>query len=147
MLHERYNQVLPLKGDRITVTSDNFADLAMRTTPGDLVPIIARLKDPRTVRLLHAQMGLTSEVGEFADQLKRHIFYGNPIDLVNLVEEMGDLLWYLAEGSDAINVHLETVMAKVITKLARRYPEKFTEKAATDRNLGDERKSLEADIA
>lgn len=45
---------------------------------------------------LHCTMGLVTEFGEFVDPLKRHIFYGKELDVVNLKEELGDMMWYLA---------------------------------------------------
>lgn len=43
----------------------------------------------------HAVFGAASEVGELADALKRNLVYGKPIDPVNMMEEAGDVLWYL----------------------------------------------------
>lgn len=45
---------------------------------------------------LHCVSGLITEFGEFVDPLKRHIFYGKELDIVNLKEELGDMMWYLA---------------------------------------------------
>lgn len=45
--------------------------------------------------LFHSYTGLSSEMGEVCDQLKRHFFYKLPLDLVNLREELGDVLWYI----------------------------------------------------
>lgn len=44
----------------------------------------------------HAAYGLVTESGELIDNYKRHIFYGKELDLTNLKEEIGDLLWYVA---------------------------------------------------
>lgn len=44
----------------------------------------------------HHIMGFFGEAGEFIDALKRQYIYGKPLDLVNLVEEAGDMCWYLA---------------------------------------------------
>jgi len=63
-------------------------------------------------RLLHAAMGLCTEAGEFQDQLKRHFFYGTPLDFTNVEEELGDLLWYVSIGLDAIGSDYETCMAQ-----------------------------------
>ena len=58
--------------------------------------------DERNSRVIHALMGLVTESGELIDALKRHYFYvkadktRKPLDVVNLREECGDLMWYLA---------------------------------------------------
>ena len=93
--------------------------------------------------LLHASMGLTTEASEFQDALKKHIFYGKPLDTVNLKEEIGDILWYCAIALEALNTDFESVMETNISKLAARYPEKFTEEAAKKRDLNKEREILE----
>jgi uncharacterized protein YabN with tetrapyrrole methylase and pyrophosphatase domain len=62
---------------------------------------------------------------------------------VNLAEEMGDLFWYIAVICDALEVSFEDVMERNIAKLKARYGDKFTEHAATNRNLEEERRILE----
>jgi len=93
--------------------------------------------------LVHASMGLVTEAGEFQDMLKKHIYYGRELDTVNLKEEIGDLLWYCAIALNALDADFESVMQTNIDKLKARYPEKFTEEAATNRNLLKEREILE----
>lgn len=98
---------------------------------------------PKTMRLLHGAMGLCTEAGELQDQLKKHIFYGKPLDIVNIAEECGDLFWYLAETLTAIDQKFVDVMQRNIDKLRARYPEKFTEEKALNRDLDAERSILE----
>jgi NTP pyrophosphatase (non-canonical NTP hydrolase) len=95
--------------------------------------------------LLHASMGLVTEAGEFQDMLKKHIFYGRELDEVNLKEEIGDLLWYCAIALEALGTDFESVMQTNIDKLSARYPEKFTEESAKNRDLAKERQILEGD--
>lgn len=46
--------------------------------------------------LLHCVTGLVTESAELVDAIKKHVFYGKPLDVVNIKEELGDLLWYIA---------------------------------------------------
>jgi NTP pyrophosphatase (non-canonical NTP hydrolase) len=46
--------------------------------------------------LLHMKMGLMTEIGEILDALKKHIAYGKELDVVNMREEWGDAMWYIA---------------------------------------------------
>ncbi len=87
--------------------------------------------------------GLCTEAGEALDQLKKHKFYGRPIDEVNLIEEAGDLLWYIACLAHILGVPLHRVAEINIDKLAFRYPEKFSEYLANNRELEGERAVLE----
>lgn len=94
-------------------------------------------------RLLHAGIGLATESGEFLDALKKSIFYGKELDVVNLKEELGDVLWYMAIAMDALGTDFETEMEKNIKKLKARYGEKFTQESAEKRDLKKEREVLE----
>ena len=96
-------------------------------------------------RLIHASMGLVTEAAEFQDALKKSLFYGKPLDTTNLKEEMGDLLWYLALAMDALETDFDAEQDRVIRKLKARYPSKFDNELAENRDLATERKILEAD--
>lgn len=130
------------------VTVENYQELAERTSATsvkELYPsgIWDALDSERNIRLLHGVMGLCTEAGELQDQLKKHIFYGKELDVVNIVEECGDLFWYLAETLTAIDEKFIDVMQKNIDKLRARYPDKFSEDKALNRDLSKERKVLE----
>ena len=94
-------------------------------------------------QLIHAFLGLASEVGEVADALKKHIIYGKALDEVNILEEGGDLEWYVALMLTAVKKTMEECMQKNIDKLRARYGDKFTQAAALTRDLDKERKALE----
>ncbi|QQS39178.1 nucleoside triphosphate pyrophosphohydrolase family protein [Candidatus Woesebacteria bacterium] len=93
-------------------------------------------------RLEHAILGMITESGELADALKKYKFYNLPLDKVNLIEEIGDVLWYVAIACDELGVDFEKIMDKNIRKLEVRYPEKFTSEKSKKRNLKKERKEL-----
>jgi NTP pyrophosphatase (non-canonical NTP hydrolase) len=120
-----------------------YKELVLKTESTDFSAISDRLKDKRTLRLLHGSCGIATEAGELLDALKKHIFYGKETDTVNVVEEVGDLMWYCAIILDELGVEFEDVMEKNINKLKARYGEKFSEASATTRNLDKERKILE----
>lgn len=96
------------------------------------------------IRLIHGLLGVQSESGELADALKKTLYYGQPLDLVNVVEEIGDICWYLAILADACGTTLEQCQRRNIAKLRQRYPDKFTEAEAATRDLQSEREALEA---
>lgn len=125
------------------MTSENYVENVLRTESPITPELIARLSDPRTIRLLHVGLGLVTEAGEFVDALKKYIFYGKPLDLVNLQEELGDSNWYSALGIDVLETTFEKILTTNIEKLRARYPEKFTSDAAINRDLKSEREVLE----
>lgn len=83
--------------------------------------------------LLNGALGLTGEAGEVADHIKKAIFHGHSLDFTDLVNELGDVCWYLALLCHAIDVPLEEVMSRNIEKLKKRYPEGFSESASINR--------------
>ena len=121
----------------------NYIEKAIKTESKDFDKISNRLQDKSMIRLLHTGMGLATESAEFLDALKKAIYYGKELDKVNLAEEMGDILWYCATALDELGVSFEEVMEKNIAKLEARYPEKFTEEKAENRDLETERDILE----
>lgn len=129
---ERQNTERPSESFR-TMTLNEYQIAALRTAP-----VASADHD-----LLHAVMGLVTETGELMDALKKQHAYGKPLDLVNLREEAGDVLWYLPLLCRALGVSLETVAETNIAKLRARYPEKFTSGHALNRDLETERKILE----
>ena len=77
-------------------------------------------------RLLTAAVGLSAESGEFLEIVKKITFQGKPFDEANrqhLAIELGDILWYAAQACIALDVSLDDVLAKNITKLSARYPD------------------------
>ena len=193
-------------------TLAEYQQLASRTCPD--------LGTPEK-NLLHMNLGITTEVGEFLDVIKKNLAYGKPLDVVNLGEEIADMAWYIANKARLfypksweqqeqehsyeaikeefskifipiyseydIELRLAIILGCVITpdsedyvieeveqdfngvrdmvilnyvadlyeldffqiltnninKLKVRYPEKFTEEAALNRDLGAEREQLE----
>lgn len=56
-------------------------------------------------QLEHAQIGMITELGELGDLVKRAFVYGKEFDPVNLMEEVGDYLWYLTLFCDVREIH------------------------------------------
>ena len=113
---------------------NEYQNLALRT---------ASLHEKREDDLLHGSAGVCTEAGELMDVYKRFRFYGKPVDWVNVKEEVGDVLWYLALVCEAAGISLEEAAKANIDKLRVRYPEKFTAASALNRDLDAERKTLE----
>ena len=100
--------------------------------------------DSQQVDMLHGVIGLVTESGELLDQLKKHIYYGRPLDRVNMIEEIGDLEFYLSMLRQALHVSREEVLSTNMAKLMSRYPGgKFDAERAINRDLAKERQTLE----
>lgn len=92
-------------------------------------------KDMGSVKmnLIHAALGLSSDVGEFVDCIKKHAIYGKDLDKKNAIEELGDVLWFVVLACNTLNVNLSDVMRANIEKLAKRYSDKYSDEAAIAR--------------
>ena len=99
--------------------------------------------ESKTLDNIHMALGIVTEAGELADVFKKNLAYDKPIDWVNVQEEIGDLLWYIAGLCNINGFDLENILQNNIDKLTARYPEKFTQENAISRNLEKERKILE----
>lgn len=132
------------------VTLENYQELAEGTSAtasrsGRQVSS-NRIGAGENVRLLHGAMGICTEAGELQDSLKKYIFYGKGVDRLNVLEELGDLLWYIAEIANALGAPLRKIMEMNIDKLAERYPDKFTEVDALERNLDAELVAMQKNL-
>lgn len=93
-------------------------------------------------RILHASMGFATEAGEIMEALIEGL-NGKDLDKVNFWEEIGDINWYTAIALDETGGSLDDICAKNISKLKARFPDKFSEHHAIERNLNKERDILE----
>lgn len=74
---------------------------------------------------LHCAIGLSTEAGEILDAYKKSRFYGRSLNVQNVIEEAGDIMWYLALLADFYGHTLEDIMEANIQKLSKRYPNGF----------------------
>lgn len=121
------------------MSADEYQQLALRTE--STTPFVKN--DQQLSRIVHGAVGAATEVGELQDMLKKHLIYNKPIDLVNVMEEIGDVLWYCALTLDAAGFTMSQAMDANIAKLKKRFGDKFTEEAANNRDLSAERSVLE----
>ena len=73
---------------------------------------------------LHYALGLSSEAGEVADLYKKIItgrYYHSADAKSRVLEELGDVLWYVTRLALSLNSSLEEVMRINTTKLEYRY--------------------------
>ena len=112
--------------------------------PRDWAAAVRARLTSKKVRLLHHALGIVGEGGEIAELVYNHAILGKPLDKIKVMEECGDLLWYMSGMLDEIGFDFSTVMERNIAKLKARYPGKFgLEQAAAERNSEAERAALE----
>lgn len=73
-------------------------------------------------KICNGVLGLSGESGEVADILKKYYFQGHQLDKEHMIDEAGDVLWYIAELAVGLGVTLEDIAKHNIEKLEKRYP-------------------------
>jgi NTP pyrophosphatase (non-canonical NTP hydrolase) len=107
-----------------------FVDAVTSDASTDFLALSNRLveldeKGANIERLLTAGVGINAEGGEFLEIIKKMIFQGKPWNADNkehLIIELGDLMWYVAQACMALEVTIDEVVARNVTKLEKRYP-------------------------
>ena len=96
-----------------------------------------RLKDfkptPSKCELIHAAIGIAGEAGELLDAVRKHVFEGQPLDRENVIEELGDLCFYLEAAMQVIGVSRVEIDAYNMTKLSKRYEGGYSDQQAQER--------------
>jgi NTP pyrophosphatase (non-canonical NTP hydrolase) len=77
--------------------------------------------DTKDMEYMHAALGVAGEAGELADAIKKHVVYGKELDRNNIVEELGDLRFYMQQLMNMIGISEEEVLQGNATKLGKRY--------------------------
>lgn len=115
---------------------------------GNCDPILSCFKSAgltreQGIQLLHGVIGIVTEAGELCEALATAHDETNPVDLVNIKEELGDIMWYMAIMMQVLQTTFTEVQTRNIEKLRARYGEKFSEYDANNRDLTTERQVLE----
>lgn len=125
--------------------TDSYTDLALKTLNKD----VFEQKD----LILNASLGLSGEVGEVNDIIKKYMYHGHKLDddtKAKIILELGDVCWYVALMAWAVDkTKFEDVLNKNIAKLEKRYHGEFsTEKSINrkeDSNNSCEEKKNDSD--
>ena len=109
---------------------EEFVDAVTSDSSKDFVALADRLVEldrqgANIERLTTAAVGMSAESGEFLEIVKKMVFQGKPWSDANrehLLIELGDILWYVAQATQALGVDFDTVIEMNIEKLEKRYP-------------------------
>lgn len=110
--------------------SIGFVNLELEpiTNPGQLTTIrydefVRTLlkKESHRDMLFHVALGVCGEAGELADAIKKHLVYNKPLDRDNIVEELGDLRFFIQGVMNLLNVSETEILQTNGYKLSKRY--------------------------
>lgn len=114
-----------------------YQELAQRTSSA---------RDPFD-KIENGILGMSGESGECADILKKYLYQGHEFDREKLADELGDVLWYIAESAAGLGRSLEEIAQGNINKLRKRYPEGFDPQRSIHRPEYENHEKLEDTVS
>lgn len=131
--------VCAIGGLRFTVPVEDIEEVFPRFTFEAYSEFVtSRLKQMPSLQeeILHCAVGCSTEAGELLSTAKKLWAYDKPLgnaELENLIEESGDLLFYLCGLIITLEMTLDEVAERNRLKLLRRYPRGYSNEAAIAR--------------
>lgn len=112
------------------MTPKEYQEKALRTLYSDLTT---------QERLGLCGLGLSGEVGEVTDLLKKHLYHrtGKALDVAKMCDELGDVLWYYSVLLSTLGLTFEEVMETNIAKMRLRHPDGFQPRYASDSHASE----------
>ncbi len=110
----------------------NHADMvATLAKPGS---VIAQEMTASDAHIMHMAIGISGEAGELLDAVKKGFIYQKPYDTKNVIEELGDLEFYLEGFRQGFGITREETQEANIEKLGKRYENfKYSDQQAQER--------------
>jgi len=126
---------------------EHFVDAVTSKASKDFVNFAERIGEldregANIERLLTAGVGINAEGGEFLEIIKKMIFQGKPWNEDNrehLIIELGDIMWYIAQATQALEISIDEVIVRNVKKLERRYPEGMFDPYFSENRAADDR--------
>lgn len=101
----------------------------MKTEHEELVRVLAKKGheildslDPVDCHNIHMVLGISGETGELLDAVKKSVIYRKPLDLQNVIEEMGDIEFYMEGLRQSLGITRDQTLEANTAKLLKRYP-------------------------
>lgn len=82
---------------------------------------IVRSLTPGRANALHMAVGVSGEAGELLDAVKKYVIYDKPVDRANIIEELGDLEFYMQGLRAEFGITRDETIQANIAKLSKRY--------------------------
>tara|TARA_B100001175_G_scaffold202293_1_gene171763 strand:+ start:91 stop:495 length:405 start_codon:yes stop_codon:yes gene_type:complete len=125
---------------------EHFVDAVTSDCSKDFISLADRMgaldrEGANIERLATAGIGLAAESGEFLEIVKKMVFQGKPWNDDNrehLIIELGDTMWYVMQACMALDVDINDVVRRNVSKLEKRYPSgSFDVEKSEHRRAGD----------
>ena len=127
---KKFCEVVGIRIGSLLETEDN---LPHEMTINEYQALAMRTAEEKGRTWGNVGLGIAGEAGEVADIVKKHLYQGHPLDHDKLLEEVGDVAWYLALAATVAGVTMESVLMGNIVKLLGRYPDGFEPEKSINR--------------
>ena len=109
--------------DFVSVSLSNMDIEAIGTETIRYDQFVKWLLKPGTEQIvaLHCAIGIAGEAGEIADEIKIEYIYGKPRNLKHIIEELGDLEFYIQALRSHYNISRQQILQANADKLSVRY--------------------------
>lgn len=87
-----------------------------------------------TEALLSGAICLSGEIGEFCNKIKKFVWHQHDLTRETIVDELGDILWYIAATAARLNISLDELAEYNLQKLQKRYPDGFDPQRSKNRD-------------
>lgn len=118
--------------------------MEQEVNPSNYEKMVRKLKKPGAdildnvsadkLDLLHMGILLSEEGAEVLGVIKKHVIYGQALDMAKLINELGDAVFALYGLMEILGVNLNEIKMVNMMKLGKRYPDAtYTDTAAIER--------------
>lgn len=125
----------PMTVDQLMEVTEHHAEMVAHLLKP--AAVLLQQLDESKINVLHACVGICTEAGEAADAGKKYGFYNKPIDRENVVEELGDLEFYMQALRSELGITREETLIANMHKLTKgpnaRYKNGYSDQAAIER--------------
>lgn len=97
----------------------NHSDMVSKLAK-DGKDIVAQMTD-NDAHVLHMAVGISGESGELLDAIKKGVIYNKPFDKENIIEELGDLEFYMEGLRQGFGITRAETLKANMEKLNVRY--------------------------
>lgn len=119
------------------VTGARYGNVLDATSVISVYPLLvektSRKDLPKDERITNALLGMCGEIGELVDIFKKHYFQGHELDVNHVIEETGDVMYYLCWLLIELDEDIAEVCFENMVKLEHRYPNGFSAERSINR--------------
>lgn len=124
------NELEEQLGEQFSIEKTHANLVAQLCKPGQ---VIIESMDGDKMHLLHMASKLCSEAGELMDAVGKLCFYNKELDRENVMEELGDIEFYMQGLRSKLNINKYHTLLHNIGKLNKRYSDGYSDKSAHER--------------